>query len=63
MHIIDALTGKCERGGVEAGGKDIPTAAQSRLLKNFKILFVVAATTANIYRLRPRMVAFDFLFG
>ena len=42
---------RSEGRGVEAGGKDIPMAAQSRLLKEFffKILFAVAATTVNIF--------------
>jgi hypothetical protein len=53
------------RGGSEAGGKDIPTAAQSCLLKFeffFKYLFVVAATIANIFWVRLRTAAFDLFF-
>lgn len=52
--------------GNEAGGKDIPMAAQSRLLKFeffFKFLFVVAATTANIFLAATADVCFRFIFG
>ena len=51
--------------GSEAGGKDIPMAAQSRLLKfEFfcQVLFVVAATTANFFWLRLRMCLLSIYF-
>ena len=52
--------------GSEAGGKDIPMAAQSRLQKFeffLKSLFVVAATTTNIFWPRLRMSAFDLFLA